>query len=87
MIIFPMRFGERFSAQRKKKHLSVEQAAKACGISRSYIVLIESDKRRPSVKVMPKIAEVMKLPVNVILNWYLEDMREKLNYRLGTKTK
>lgn len=74
-----MRFGVRFAGERKKKKLTVEEAAKSCGISRSYVVLIEEDKRRPSTKVIPRIAATFKVPVNIILNWYLEDMKERLH--------
>lgn len=78
-----MKFAERFATERKNKKMSVEDAAAACKISRSYVVLIESGKRRPGTKIIPKIAEAFGLPVNVILNWYLEDMRGRLEEKLG----
>lgn len=77
-----MTFGERFESERKNRNLSVSSTAKACGISRSYIVLIETGRRHPSAKILPKIAKVFELPVNEILNWYLEDMRKRLTDKL-----
>ena len=73
-----MLFGERLLKERKRNKLSAEQLAKACGISRSYITLIENKKRLPGRKVIPKLAAALKLKTNIIINWYLEDIREKL---------
>jgi len=73
-----MLFGERIRTERKKYDLSAEALAKACGISRSYITLIENGKRLPGRKVIPKIALALKLKTTIIINWYLEDIREKL---------
>lgn len=73
-----MLFGERLYIQRKKYHLSAEALAKACGISRSYITLIENGKRLPGRKIIPKLALALHVKTNIIVNWYLEDLREKL---------
>lgn len=73
-----MVFGKLLSQQRKKHKLSALQLSKLCGVSRSYITLIENGKRLPGKKVIPKLAESLNLKVNQIINWYLEDMREKL---------
>ena len=76
-------FGSRLRFERKKQGLSAEILASTCGISRSYIVLIESGKRLPSKKVLPKIAAALNLNVAEVLNWYLEDksahMKKSLN--------
>jgi len=74
-----MLLGDRLRIERKKLNLSAEQFALACGVSRSYITLIENSKRRPGREVIPKIAVALKLKTNIIVNWYLEDLREKLN--------
>ncbi|HSW88385.1 MAG TPA: helix-turn-helix transcriptional regulator [Candidatus Saccharimonadales bacterium] len=73
-----MLFGERIHAQRKKKDLSAQALAEACGVARSYITLIENGKRLPGRKVIPKLASALNLKTNIIINWYLEDIREKL---------
>lgn len=73
-----MRFGERIYKARKRNKLSAEELAEKCEISRSYITLIENGKRMPGKKIIPKIASALKLKTNIIVNWYLEDLREKL---------
>lgn len=73
-----MLFGERLLAERKKNNLSADALAKDCGISRSYITLMENGRRLPGRKIIPKIANALRLRTNIIINWYLEDLREKL---------
>jgi len=73
-----MRFGERLLKERKKHNLSAQALAEICGVARSYITLIENGKRLPGRKVIPKIATALHLKTNIIVNWYLEDLREKL---------
>lgn len=77
-----MLFGERLYNERKKNNLSAEKLAKACGISRSYITLIENNKRAPGKKIIPKIANALRLKTVVVLNWYLEDVSEKIKKSL-----
>ena len=73
-----MLFGDRLSFERKINKLSAEKLAKSCGVSRSYITLIENNKRLPSKKLIPIIASALNKKTNIIINWYLEDIREKL---------
>jgi transcriptional regulator with XRE-family HTH domain len=73
-----MRFGEQLLAERKKNNLSAQVLADACGIARSYITLMENGKRLPGRKVIPKIAQALNVKINIVVNWYLEDIREKL---------
>jgi transcriptional regulator with XRE-family HTH domain len=73
-----MLFGDRLYKERKKHNLSAEELAQACGISRSYITLIENGKRLPGRKINPLLAVALHLKTNIIINWYLEDVREKL---------
>jgi transcriptional regulator with XRE-family HTH domain len=74
-----MLFGERLRIERKKKNLSALVFAEACGVARSYITLIETGKRLPGRKVIPKIADVLDIKTNIIINWYLEDIRVKIS--------
>ncbi len=71
-------FGEQLRNERKKQHLTVEKVAKACGISRSYITLMENGRRLPGKKNIPKIAAALKLKTGTVLNWYLEDITQKI---------
>jgi len=77
-----MRFGKQLYIKRKELNLTAAKFAKKCGVSRSYITLIENDKRLPSTKVLAKIAQVLNLKTNIVLNWYLEDVRNKLQKKL-----
>lgn len=77
-----MRLGKRLKAERKKNKLSALALAKLSGVSRSYITLIENNKRQPGTKVIPKIAEALNLKTNIVLNWYLEDLRDRMEKNL-----
>lgn len=72
-----MRFGEYLREERKKQGLTVQAVAQSCGISRSYITLIESGKRPPREQILSKIADALYLKKVDVLNWYLEDITEK----------
>lgn len=73
-----MQFGTRLRTERKKNNMSAEALATLCGVARSYITLMENGKRLPGKKIIPKIAEALKLKPNIVINWYLEDIRYKL---------
>ncbi len=47
-------FGQQLRKERKKQGLTTEVIAKASGVSRSYITLIENGKRLPGRKKMVK---------------------------------
>lgn len=80
------KFGEQLVAARKKRSMSAKMLAEACGVSRSYITLIENDKRRPNPKLIPIIAEKLHLKTNVVLNWYLESMKTDLQRKMDGTT-
>jgi transcriptional regulator with XRE-family HTH domain len=73
-----MTFGENLLVERKKLGLTVETFAKKCGVSRSYITLIENGRRSPGKKILPRVAAALEIKTADVLNWYLEDLREKL---------
>lgn len=73
-----MSFAEEFISQRKKLNISQEEAGKRIGLSRSYITLIEKGKRLPGKKHIAKIAEALQLKKYEVINWYLQDLRDKL---------
>lgn len=72
-------FGEQLRKERQKQRLTAEKVAKASGISRSFMTLIENNKRLPSRKKIPKIAATLKIKTGTVLNWYLEDMSRKIH--------
>ncbi len=73
-----MVFGERLYSERKKYNLSAEALAQACGVSRSYITLIENGRRLPGKKVIPKLAQALDIKTPTVIDWYLQDLKEKL---------
>jgi len=73
-----MNLAEHLRIERTKRNLSAEAFAKNCGVSRSYITLIENGKRLPSAKLLSRIAEQLGLKNHIVLNWYLEDVRSRL---------
>ncbi len=77
-------FGEQLREERKKQRFTVQVVAEACGTSRSYITLIENGKRLPGKKLLPKIAAALNIKTTVVLNWYLEDISQKIQKDLGT---
>ncbi|MEO8105577.1 MAG: helix-turn-helix transcriptional regulator [Candidatus Saccharibacteria bacterium] len=77
-----MGFGDRLRAERKNSNLTAAELAKSCGISRSYITLIENGQRLPSSKIMPKIALALDIKTTIVLNWYLDALREKVERKL-----
>ena len=77
-----MIFGKKLLTERKKNNLSAQQLSSACGVSRSYITLMENGQRVPGQKIIPKIAKALNLKTDIVLNWYLEDLRWKMEDRL-----
>ena len=75
-------FGDYLFEERKKQGKTAVMLAKACGISRSYVTLIENGKRLPSKKHIRKIANALHLEAGVVLNWYLEDISHKIRKHL-----
>jgi len=63
--------------ERKRNEMSAQNLADVCGVTRAYISLIEGGFRLPGRSLIPIMAEALNLKVNIILNWYLEDVREK----------
>ncbi len=73
-----MFLGKMLRDERKKRDLSAQVFAGECGVSRSYITLIENGRRLPGKKIIPKIAKALGVKNSIVINWYLEDIREKL---------
>ncbi len=77
-----MLFGKQLRTERERQKLTAQMLAEACGTSRSYITLMENGQRVPDEKIIPKIAEALNLKANIVLNWYLEDLRWKMQNSL-----
>lgn len=72
-------FADQLKAERKKLGFTVQILSDLCGTSRSYITLIETGKRMPAKKLLPKIAVALKLKTVTVLNWYLDDIRARMD--------
>lgn len=59
--------GEKIQDARKKAGLKQWQLANKIHVSESYIALIESNKRNPSMNVLTKIAEVLHLTTDQLV--------------------
>ena len=62
-------FGKRLAKLRKKIGLSQELLGEKSGLSTTFIGLLETGKRRASLKSLQKIASVLRLKVKDILNF------------------
>jgi len=71
-------FGEQLRKERESQGLTAEAVAKACGISRSHVTLIENGQRLPGKKNISKIADALGIKAGVVLNWYLENITQKM---------
>ena len=59
--------GENLKRIRKSKKLSLEQTAVLSGVSRSMLGQIERGEANPSVAILGKIAQALKVPAEVLL--------------------
>lgn len=68
-----MKIGSIIKAERKKRRLSQNQLAARCGITVTYLSLIENDKKEPTVSLLRTIAENLNLPLPILLFMSLDD--------------
>lgn len=64
---FYKRLGERFIRIRNKKKLSQEQLALLSDIDRTYYARIEEGKANPSIKILSKIARILKMRIGELV--------------------
>jgi len=63
------RFGELLRDLRNKRGLTQEELGIDCGLDRTYISLLERGLRQPTLKVLFKLAEVLKVnPSTIVKN-------------------
>ncbi len=85
VIITAMVFGKYIKTKRKELGLTIEKLANICQSSRSYFTLIENGQRLPSTRLLPKIAKALKIKTGLILEWYLEEMKLRMEKELKIK--
>ena len=59
--------GENIKRIRKTKKLSMERLAAESGVSRSMLGQIERGEANPSVAILGKIAQALKVPAEILL--------------------
>lgn len=62
-----MNIGHALKICRSAKKLSLEDLANATDFSRSYLSMIESGKREPTLSTIEKIAKSLAVPIPILL--------------------
>lgn len=55
---------------RERKNLSQEELARLSGISASHIGYIENGERQPTLLVMCKLADALKVPIDELYEYH-----------------
>ena len=61
---------------RESHGLSAIELAKAIEVDKSYVSLIESGTRKPSVEMLDKLATVLRVPLDFLVDTAIERKRE-----------
>ena len=64
---FYNRLGQCIVKTRNKKQLSQEQVAFRCGVDRTYISRIEKGHANPTIKILEKLANALRVKIHVLL--------------------
>jgi len=62
-----MQLGRSIRLCRTQRNLSQGALADAAGISKSYLCLLERDRRDPPISTLDKIAKALNIPLNIML--------------------
>ena len=62
--------GERIAAGRRKMEMRKVDLARAAGVSRAYVTLLEGDKREPSITMLNRLTHLFEFPsLAAFLSW------------------
>ena len=61
-------FARTLQSLRRKKNLSQEELAGRAGLSTSYVSLLETRKRQPTLTVLAAVATVLGLSLSAFIN-------------------
>lgn len=61
-----MNIGNTIRDIRKNKQLTQGQLANACGVTQTYLSLIESNQKDPTVSTLRKIADQLNMPLPIL---------------------
>lgn len=67
MATITQKLGAKISNRRKQKGLTQEKLAELANVDYSYMNLIESGKKNPSIKKLAKIAKVLGVPLKELI--------------------
>ena len=62
------KLGRYIKTERRNKKISVKIMGEKTGISKSYLDYIESGAREPQVEMLAKIAVILQVPIETLLN-------------------
>lgn len=69
MATLTQKFGQRIKELRKKQELTQEKLAELANIDFSYLNMIESGKKNPSLKRIAKLARVLKISLSELFTF------------------
>ena len=67
LLIYAMNIGHALKLTRSAKKLSLELLAERANLSQSYLSMIESGKREPTLSSVQKIANALGIPTPILL--------------------
>lgn len=71
-----MNIGNTIKRIRKEKKINQAVLADQCGITRTYLSLIENNKYEPNISLLKTIAKKLEVPLSVLLIASLQDDEE-----------
>lgn len=69
--IDPRGFGNALQAARKQRQLSQDQLAKATGLHRTHISLLERGRREPSLETLVKLCRALNVSPAEAITWHV----------------
>ncbi|MEG0835681.1 MAG: helix-turn-helix transcriptional regulator [Clostridiales bacterium] len=63
-----LKLGQYIKSVRKSKKMAAAKLSKEAGISKSYLDYIESGAREPAVDILAKLAAVLQLPLEALID-------------------
>lgn len=72
-----MTFGSTLKQLRKKKGINQELLAKRIGVTQTYLSLLESGRKTPSINLLNSLSDELEIPASVL--GYLSLNKENIN--------
>lgn len=63
-----MDIGSTIRIARKRKSMSQLQLADQLGVSKGYVSLIESEQKKPSIKILKQLSGILNIPVVLLIS-------------------